>query len=54
MDRLTTEQNFQLAQAIDLIDYPADEILNSTDSEAVFDSAVYSSYSWHGFQEGKP
>ncbi len=33
MDRLTTEQNFQLTQAIDLIDYLAEEIFDSTDRE---------------------
>ena len=45
MDNFIPEQNSQLTQAIDLIDYLADEILNSPDTEVGFDGAVYNSHS---------
>ena len=44
MDKLTNEQNFQLTQAIDLIDYLADEILISPDSEPAIDVEVFNTW----------
>ena len=43
MDRLNTEQNFQLAYAIGVIDSATEEIFGSTDSDAVFDGGEYNS-----------
>ena len=42
MEELTTEENFQLTQAIDAIDSQAEETFDSTDSEAV-DEGVFNS-----------
>ena len=42
MEELTTEENFQLTQAIDAIDSLAEEMFDSTDSEAV-DEEVFNS-----------
>ena len=44
MDVLTNEQNFQLTQAIDLIDYLADEILINPDSEPAIDVEVFNTW----------
>ena len=38
MDTLTTEQNFQLTQAIDMIDSLTREVFASPDTEAVRDA----------------
>ena len=44
MDILTNEQNFQLTQAIDLVDYLADEILVNPDSEPVIEVEVFNTW----------
>jgi hypothetical protein len=42
MDQFTSEQNFQLFHAIDMIDYLADEILLNSDSEPLVEEEVFS------------
>ncbi len=41
MDTLTTEQNFQLTQAIDTIDFMAQEVLADPYAEAVLETQVF-------------
>ena len=44
MDQFTTEQNFQLSEAIDMIDYMADEVFNGQDSEDIVNVEVFNAW----------